>query len=122
MTDKERLYEALGELIYVVAMADGVVQKEEMKVLTTILEGHSWAENIQWSFDYEQNKGHNIEALYQKVINTCHNYGPSPIYIEFIETIKKIAQAANGIEKSESEIIASFSTDLLSRFKRDLAL
>ena len=81
MADKECLYEALRELIYVVAMADGVVQKEEMKVLTTIPEGHSWSENIQWSFDYEQNKGHNIEALYQKVINTCDNYGPSPIIL-----------------------------------------
>ena len=52
-----------------------------MKVLTTIPEGHSWSENIQWSFDYEQNKGHNIEALYQKVINTYDNYGPSPIIL-----------------------------------------
>lgn len=122
MTEKERLYEALGELIYVVAMADGVVQKEEMEALTSILEGHSWAENIQWSFDYEQNKGHDIEALYQKVIHTCHNYGPSPIYVEFIETMTQIARASNGIEKSEEEIITSFSTDLVSRFKLDLEL
>ena len=87
-----------------------------------MLDGYSWAENIQWSFDYEQNKGHNIEALYRKVINTCHDCGPSSIYFEFIETITQIAESSHGIDKSENEIIACFSTDLLARFKRDLAL
>jgi len=120
MTKKERLYEALGELIYVVAMADGIVQKEEMEVLISILKGHSWAENIQWSFDYEHDKSRDIEALYQKVIDTCHKYGPSPIYVDFIETMHQIAEASNGIEKNEAKIIDSFSSDLLSRFKRDL--
>lgn len=56
------------------------------------------------------------------MINTCHDYGPSSIYIEFIETITQIAEASHGIDKSENEIIASFPTDLLARFKRDLAL
>lgn len=60
--------------------------------------------------------------LYQKGINNCHDYGYSPIYIEFIETMTQIAEAANGIEKSGDEISTSFSRKLLSSFKRDLAL
>ena len=32
----EKLYEAFGELIYVVAMADGVIQKEEVEAVKLV--------------------------------------------------------------------------------------
>ena len=37
MTDKEKLYETLGELLYAVALADGIIQKSEKNSLKELL-------------------------------------------------------------------------------------
>ncbi|UKN02790.1 TerB family tellurite resistance protein [Paracrocinitomix mangrovi] len=120
MTDQEKLYETLGELIYAVAMADGVIQKEEREALSQLLNRHSWAAEIKWSFDYEEANKSTVEETYNKVINYCHSYGPSPIYKESIAAMKTIAHASDGIDKNEDNIISSFSTDLIARFQKDI--
>lgn len=122
MTEKERLYQSFGELIYVVAMADGIIQPAEIESLQTLMVDHEWSKEIEWSFNYERSKTPNVDDLYQKVINTCHQYGPSPIYAEFISAMKKIAEADQGTNKKEKKIIESFSSELIARFQRDLAL
>lgn len=120
MTDKEKLYETLGELLYVVAKADGVIQTEERAALKEILKGHEWANQIEWSFNYEESKQPTIDDLYNKVITVCHRIGPSPVYDEFIKSMKILAEASDGIDKDESKIIRSFSNDLIARFKKDI--
>jgi len=120
MTDTEKLYETLGELLYVVAMADGVIQEEEKEVLQSFISKHPFAKEIKWSFDYEQTKNANIDELYQKVITVCHRIGPSPIYTEFIETMNDLAEAAEGVDNDEADFIDSFSRDLISRFSDDI--
>lgn len=120
MIEKEKLYETLGELLFVVAKADGIIQEEEKEVLTQMLEKHSWAQEIKWSFDYESHKESAIEEVYNKVINACHSYGPSPEYEEFIKAMNLIAEAVDGVDKKEEEIINSFSKDLIERFQRDI--
>ena len=121
MKKKERLYEALGELIYAVAKADGLIQKEEFSMLDSLLKGHPWASTIKWSFDYEVNKNQSLNDIYEKAINHCQHYGPAPEYIEFIDIISKIAEASSGIDKKEQKLISSFSSDLVERFKKDIA-
>ena len=118
--DKEKLYETLGELIYAIAWADGVIQEEEEFVLNSILETHPWASTIKWSFDYEKNKQHTVEETYKKVIDYCKNYGPTEEYAEFIDLMTRVASANEGIAEKEQEIITSFSKDLTERFKRDI--
>ena len=120
MTTEERLYENMGELLYVIAKADGVIQDEELDVIKEILKDHKWAEEIKWSFIYEASRENNIEEVYNKVITSCHMNGPSPIYAEFIEAMNKVAEARNGIDKDEQEKIDSFSKDLIERFHRDI--
>ncbi len=120
MSDKAKLYETLGELLYVIAMADGVIQDEEKKVLQEITETHQWAHDIKWSFNYEESKKADVENVYKKVIDFCHNYGPAPEYQEFIEAMNKLASAAEGIDESESMLINSFSRDLTERFRNDI--
>jgi len=120
MTDEEKLYETLGELLYVVAIADGVIQEEERTALSKLLKDHKWAEQIMWSFDYEESKTPSIDEIYSKVITVCERIGPSPIYLEFIESMKIIAEANNEIDKNESKRISSFSRDLIERFRQDL--
>ena len=120
MTATEKLFEVLGELLYAIAMADGVIQEEEITALEEIVENHPWSASVQWSFNYEKSKAHDLEEVYKKVINFCHQYGPSPYYTEFISAMEKIAEAANGIDAKESEMIRSFSTDLTARFQQYL--
>ena len=120
MTDKERLYEALGELLYAVTKADGIVHKEQLDALKEIVQNHHWASNIQWSFDYEMSKDSSVEDTYKKVINFCHGYGPTAEYEEFIDLMNKIAIANGVVDEKEQEIINSFTKDLTERFKKDI--
>jgi len=120
MTDKEELYETLGELIYVVAKADGIIQEKEVDALTKILENHPWASTIQWSFDYEVNRADDIDFVYKKVMDFCYQFGPTPEYHEFIDVMMEIADASDGIDKAEAKVISSFSRDLIDRFNRDI--
>ncbi len=119
MKKEEKIYDVLGEMLYVVAMADGVIQKEEKDALQIFFKNHSQGEDVLWSFTYEESHMSDIDIIYNKVIDFCHNFGPSPVYVEFIDAMKVIAEAANGIDDTESVIIDSFSKDLLARFQRD---
>lgn len=116
----EKLYETLGELLYVIAKADGVIQNEEKDGLKQLLKNHAWASEIEWSFNYEASKNSSPEEVYNKVISFCHGYGPTAEYEEFISAMNFIAKSANGIDQNESNIISSFSKDLIARFQNDL--
>lgn len=120
MTDKEILYEALGELLYIVAKADGIIQNEEIQKLREILKDHPFEKEINWSFDYEVNKSRDLEDVYKKVIIACDKIGPSPIYNEFISSMELIAQASEGIQRGEALVMSSFPKDLIERFKADI--
>jgi uncharacterized tellurite resistance protein B-like protein len=120
MTSQEKLYEVLGELLYVIAKADGIIQDEEQEALNELLKRHAWASEIKWSFNYEANKNSDPEETYNKVINFCHGYGPTAIYNEFIDAMNFVASASKGIDEDESKVIHSFSKDLIARFQRDL--
>ncbi|MBT8221324.1 MAG: TerB family tellurite resistance protein [Bacteroidia bacterium] len=120
MKPKEKLYETLGELIYAIAIADGVIQPSEIQKLEEILKYHEWGSQIKWSFDYETKKTPDLEKIYSKVINYCHSYGPAPEYEEFIDIIRNIAEISDGIDDNEQKVIANFSKDLIERFKADL--
>lgn len=117
--DKEKLYETLGELIYVIAQADGLIQDSEIALLEEIIANHPWGATIGWSFNYELNKDNDVEDLYKKVINTCQDYGPSPEYAQFIEIMNAVASASEGIDDHEDKAIANFSKDLIERFSQD---
>lgn len=117
---EEKLYEALGELLYAVAIADGVVQDEERTALEKILNNHPWASSIKWSFDYEMKKEAEVELLYDRAITACHAYGPSPVYKEFADLMRELAKAAEGVDEREEELIKTFSQELQERFEADL--
>jgi len=117
--NKEKLYETLGELIFLIAQADGVIQDEELAVLDDILASHPWASTIAWSFNYEVEKNKDTDDLYKKVIDACHSYGPSPEFDEFIEVMNVVASANEGIDKHEEKVISNFTKDLIERFIKD---
>jgi len=117
MVSKTKLYDAFGELIYAIAIADGMIQQEELDSLETILKGHPWAKEIQWSFDYEHRKQHNLMETYNKAVETLKDHGPSEEYVYLIEVLGEVAAASNGFEKKEGMLISNFQKLLKAHFK-----
>jgi len=120
MTDKGKLYEIMGELMYAVAMADGVIQDSEKEELERIIADHPWASTIKWSFEYEFKKHHSVNEVYHKVLSFCEAHGPAPEYVEFIDVITRIADASDGIDNQEMALIENFSRTLSEKFIEDL--
>ncbi len=116
MVNKTRLYDAFGELIYAVAIADGMIQQEELNTLEKILEGHPWAKEIKWSFDYERKKNHTLRDTYLKALETLKEYGPCADYKYLVEVLEKVAEAADGFTKTEGIIISNMQKSLQSHF------
>lgn len=120
MTNEEHLYDAFGELVYAVSVADGYIQPAEPAALRSLLAHHEWASEIQWSFDYEVKAGQSVEAVYEKALMTFEKIGPHPEYAFMLEVLDQIATASHGIDTNERELIARVSVDLKERFSRDL--
>ena len=120
MSNKEKLHEAFGELLYVLAKADGIVQQEEVDALHEIVRSHPWAQEIEWSFDYELNHNNDIDYLYKRVMDICYENGPDPEYVFLTEVLEKLAAAHGGVSDSEREIINKFTTELTERFRKDI--
>ena len=122
MSDLETLYEVLGELLYAVAMADGVIQKEENQAMENLLKNHPWGEEINWSFTHKRDEHISVDEAYDKAINYCKYHGPSAYYEEFISAMKEIAAAADGVHENETRVIECFSKDLIEKFQHDIDL
>jgi len=120
MKDTDKLYEAFGELIYVVAMADGEIQPEELQVIEKRLATHPWGEDIKWSFDYEVKKGRDLEDLYKKVVYYCEEHGPEEEYAFLMEVLEEVAAAHAGISDVEQGVSDNFVEGLTEKFKADL--
>lgn len=116
----EKLYETFGELLYVVAMADGLIQDEEVSALENILAEHPWATDIKWSFNYERKKNRGVEEVYARVLDYCTNAGPSPEYQNMIEVMEAMAKASNGVDADEKEVMDTFTNTLIQKFKNDI--
>lgn len=114
--NKERLYDAFGELIYALAMADGLIQPKEIQALDTILQGHPWASQIKWSFNYEITKGLDLKDVYKKALDTFTQHGQDQEYAYLIDVLQKVAKASDGIDEAEQEIIERFQQDLRDNF------
>ncbi len=120
MVSRDRLYQTFGELLYVLAMSDGVIEKEEVETLEEILRGHPKGEEIKWSFDYESANQNDIETLYKKIIEVFSDNGPDQEYDFMIYALTKIAEASKGMHPDEEKVITNFSKDLLDRFITDI--
>ena len=120
MVSREQLYDAFGELIYAVALADGVIQKEEVTALTEILRGHPWAAEIKWSFNYEKIKGNPLDDTYKKALVTCQDNGPDKEYKFLLEVLETVAHASKGIDDGEKKVMRNFEAELRAQFEKDL--
>ena len=113
---REKLFDALGELVYAVAKADGLIQPEETEKLKELLLAHPSAQKIQWSFDYEHRKNITVEEAYAKALDTCKAYGPAEEYAFLFEAIEAVADASQGIDAEEWAVIRRFRAELRKHF------
>jgi uncharacterized tellurite resistance protein B-like protein len=120
MKNTEKLYEAFGELLYVVAMADGEIQASEFAAILSKLNEHPWGVDIEWSFNYEIKKHRDLDMLYDRVISYCEDHGPEPEYVFLIELLEAVATASGGIDANEQKVMDSFVHELTERFKKDI--
>lgn len=118
----EKLYEAFGELLYVVAMADGFIQESEITALEQVLANNPWAADIQWSFNYERKKETSPDEAYKKVLDYCKHAGPQAAYKDMLEVMHAIAKASDGVDKEEQAVMDTFIHTLTERFKNDLEI
>ena len=113
---KEKLYDALGELIYAVAKADGRIQPAEIEKLHELLLAHPSAQSIQWSFDYENRSDIPLDEAYDKALETCKAYGPTEEYAFLFDALDAVAEASDGIDAKELDVIQRFKADLKEHF------
>lgn len=118
MNANSELYDAFGELIYVLAMADGEIQPEEKATLEHILRQHPWSREILWSFNYESAKSNDVEDTYQKVLQACFEVGPNPEYKFMIEVLEAVAKSSIELDEKEKAVIERFKSDLTREFNR----
>ncbi|MEL6650697.1 MAG: TerB family tellurite resistance protein [Bacteroidota bacterium] len=120
MSSKVKLYDVFGELLYVVAMADGVIQPEEISTLEKLLADHPWGKEIKWSFDFEVRQQSSVEDVYRKVILFCQDYGPDPEYQSMLEIMEAMSTASAGVDQKEQAVMDGFVYELTERFRRDI--
>lgn len=118
--NKEKLYEAFGELIYAIAKADGLIQEEEISALEEILKNHPWAKDVKWSFDYEVKKQNPFEEVFAKALDTFQQYGPSNEYVELMGVIEEIAKASKGVDDKEKEMMQTIQVNMMEIFMQEL--
>ena len=122
MSDTATLYRSLGELLYAVAMADGVIQESEQNAIQLLLRDHKWAEEIEWSFTHDVEAHPKVDTAYERAIAVCKKHGPSPLYAEFIAAMEIVADASLGIDPEEDEVIQLVAHDLVARFQEDVEM
>ena len=117
--NKERLYDAFGELVYALVHADGKVTDTELQAFRDKLSLHAHSQNIEWSFNYEMGKEIDLEEAYQKALNTCVAIGPDPEYDALFDLLDTVARS-DGLVQSEIDLTERFRTDLKEAFIRKL--
>jgi uncharacterized tellurite resistance protein B-like protein len=116
MISKTRLYDAFGELIYAVALADGLIQQEELDKIDEVLKSHPWGKDVKWSFDYEARKGNNPKDAFNKALDLFKENGPDPDYYNLIDIVEQIAGSSDGVDENEKAVIEGFQTSLKNHF------
>jgi len=114
--NREKLYDAFGELIYAIAKADGHVQDVEISTLKKITDNYAGKYNIDFSFNYDMNSNKSVENAFSDAMQICKNHGPDPDYTILINIMVEVAKAYMGIVPSERSILERFVSELKLTF------
>ena len=120
MEGKQRLYCALGQLIYCVALADSVMQEEEIDKVHSLIEKLS--EDVSSNFDIaeivlllQRRQKVSTENAYRSAleeIKLCKHYFDQQLKDDYLYILNGVAEAFNGIEDDEESLIARIKDDI----------
>ena len=99
---KSQFYNAFGEILYTLAVADGEIHEVELDTMNALLANHEWAIGIKFSFNYENKKKRDIGKLAierTEAIERIINKGS--------ENAKRCVELASGAEHTEEELKAT---------------
>jgi len=113
MANKEKVFEAFGELLYAVARAEGKVRKDTSEQLEALLEKYTWASDAIWSFKYEKKRKNTFEETYEHAIDTFVAQGPMAEYETFFELLDELSEESH-------QLLGSRGKKILINFKRRL--
>lgn len=127
MDSQQNLYYALGILAYAIAKADGEVQKEESKMIHSIVvEEMDHDLNFNYSeiiFDLLQKDKRSFDQVYEWAMSEFEigkHHFTSQMKKDFIIVITKIAEAFPPNTKDEKKLISQFEKDL-NQFQTNLS-
>ena len=120
MVCKEDVYNAFGEVMYAVALADGAIQQEEIKRFNEIIEKHKFGDKIKWSFFHKKEENTPLKVALEKALDTLTTFGPFEDLPFLFNALEEIAKAFNGIVEQERNLIDNFRKDLHEQFKKDM--
>ena len=112
------IYRALAELGYAIAKADGGMQSAEKDEFYRIMQEEIYPNGLlaESRFEILESRGHlTVDQAYKQVINTIklNKKAFTPEMREqFLNVMHRVADAYNGIEVSESELIERFIKDI----------
>lgn len=121
MHPKEKIYYALGELAYVVAMSDGEVQNSEIYKLHEIVVGELKKKNAGFEysdviFNVLSSSGRqNSDLAYNsalKELKEASAYLTPEIKEHIMCVLKKVAESYDGIVQEERDVIFKVEKDL----------
>ncbi len=113
MANKEKVFEAFGELLYAVARAEGKVRKDTAEQVEALLEKYTWASDAIWSFKYEKKRKNTFEETYEHAIDTFVSHGPMAEYETFFELLDELSEESH-------PLLGSRGKKILTNFKRRL--
>lgn len=113
MANKEKVFEAFGELLYAVARAEGKVRKDTAEQVESLLEKYTWASDAIWSFKYEKDRKNTFEETYEHAIDTFVAHGPMAEYETFFELLDELSEESH-------PLLGNRGKKILVNFKRKL--
>ncbi|WP_020530243.1 hypothetical protein [Flexithrix dorotheae] len=115
MINKEKIYEAFGELIFAILRIDGTINPSQKNKVELILKKFENGDQIFWSFNYENNHKKNWEEIENNTLDLFLEFGPSKDYQTFFEIFE-------AMEIEKLDLIGSKGKKMITRFKNKLKL
>lgn len=118
MSENIVLVQALAELAYSIALADGELEEKERKAFNEIIESElgksSWSAKNRFAI-LEERISPNIEQSYKYAmfaIKTNKKNFDASLKQKYISVIERIASSVEGLRKEEMELIERFKKDI----------
>jgi len=121
MTPEQNLHNAIGELAYAIAKADGAIQKEEAKKFHDIVAAELRCKDYDFDVSdiifqiLQKDKFISSETAYNwaiKEIKLNSHYLSPEMKETFIKVIEKVAKAFPPVTKEEQKIVERFKLDI----------